>query len=71
MSLGDEDRSLLISRLIMDDGKGSSLVGILYVSSKRKNAFGIEDITLYLLLHDLFNHALITCTGRGMTSNGR
>lgn len=71
MSLGDEDRSFLISRLIMDDGKGSSLVGILYVSSKRKNAFGIEDITLYLLLHDLFNHALITCTGRGMTSNGR
>lgn len=71
MSLGDEDRSLLISRLVMNDGNGSSLVGILYVSSKRKNAFGIEDITLYLLLHDLFNHALITCTGRGMTSNGR
>lgn len=70
-SLGDEDRCLLISRLIMNDGKGSSLVGILYVSSNRKYAFGIEDITLYLLLHDLFNRALITCAGRGATSKRR
>lgn len=67
-SFGDEDKSLLISRFIMNDGKSSSLVGILYVSSNRKNAFGIEDITLYLLLRDLFNSALITCTGLGMTS---
>lgn len=70
-SLGDEDRCLLISRLIMNDGKGSSLVGILYVSSNRKHAFGIGDITLYLLLHDLFNRALITCAGRGATSKRR
>ena len=32
---------------------------------------GIEDITLYLLLHDLFNRALITCAGRGATSKRR
>lgn len=55
---GSDDRCMMISRLVARDGSSNSIMGILYVTSNKKNKLGITDINLYLLLHDIVNHAL-------------
>lgn len=55
---GSDDRCMMISRLVARDGSSNSIMGILYVTSNKKNKLGIADINLYLLLHDIVNHAL-------------
>lgn len=49
---------MMISRLVARDGSSNSIMGILYITSNKKNKLGIADINLYLLLHDIVNHAL-------------
>lgn len=55
---GSDDRCMMISRLVARDGSNNSIMGILYVISNRPNKLGIADVNLYLLLHDIVNHAL-------------
>lgn len=55
---GSDDRCMMISRLVARDGSNNSIMGILYVTSNRPNKLGIADVNLYLLLHDIVNHAL-------------
>lgn len=55
---GSDDRCMMISRLVAQHGSSNSIMGILYVTSNKKNKLGIADINLYLLLHDIVNHAL-------------
>ena len=55
---GSDDRCMMISRLVARDGSSNSIMGILYVTFNRPNKLGIADVNLYLLLHDIVNHAL-------------
>lgn len=56
---GSDDNCLLISRMVAREGAKNSVFGILYVTSNKRNIFGIEDINLYLLLHDIVNRAFV------------
>lgn len=62
--LSKEDRSLIVSRLFARDGAGTQIIGIFYVTARRRGAFTADRIDLYLYLRQYLNFMLLTILDR-------
>lgn len=57
--MGKDDSSIIASRLISYDQGEGKIIGVFYITSRKKGVFHANNIDIYLFLHDYVNLMLL------------